>query len=148
MAVCINRSWKIPVGFFPIKSLNGLQRQNLIIHCMQNLLDTGAELCGITFDGEKANFTAASQLGSDLGSNIGEPKYFTLPSDLQQRKFVITPDFCHMLKNLRNAFGDYEVFVNGKGERIERQFLKELVELQEKEELHLGNKLRKANIYF
>lgn len=87
-------------------------------------------------------------LGANLGSNIGAPKYFTLPSDPLNRKFAVNPDPCHMLKNARNAFGDYKVFINSEGKRIEWQILEKLVILQENEELHLGNKLRKADIFF
>lgn len=139
---------KYPLVFFSIKSLNGLLRQNVIAHCITNILETGAELCGITFDGESANCTAANLLGANLGSNVGVPKYFTLPLAPMKRKFVVMPDPCHMLKNIRNAFGDYKLFINNNGERIEWQFLEELIILQEKEELHLGNKLRRARIFF
>ena len=38
----------------------------MIVHCIQNVIQTGAYVIGVTFDGAQANIAAAKSLGSDL----------------------------------------------------------------------------------
>lgn len=57
-------------------------------------------------------------------------------------------DPAHMLKLVRNAFQFYETFLDKDDRKIKWQHLKNLHNLQEKEHLHLANKLGKAHIEF
>lgn len=145
MAVSINRSWKIPLGYFPITSLNATQKKQLILHCVENVLDSGAEVAGITFDGASVNLTAMKLLGCDLS----ESRYdYSFHLDNDDTKIAILPDPCHMLKLVRNALCDLKVFLDVDGNKVEWKYLRMLMELQDNEHLHLGNKLRKAHVYF
>lgn len=145
LAVCVNKAWKIPLAFFPIASINAEQKRNIAVLCLQNLLTTGAEVTGITFDGAATNLTVAKLLGCDI-RNINSPRYFKIENC--EQKYILHPDPVHMLKLVRNALHDLKIIKDGEGNQIKWEFLKNLMEIQEKEGLHLGNKLRKAHIYF
>ena len=67
-------------------------------------METGAEVCGITFDGERANINADSLLCAYLCLQIKKPKTISITSDPNSTQLLVTPDPCHMLKNVRNAF--------------------------------------------
>lgn len=145
MAVSVKKPWKIPLGFFPISTLDSLQKKNMITHCIRNCLQTGAEVVGITFDGLSTNWTAAKLLGCDI-NNVDAMPIFHL--DDYKDDFIVIPDPCHMIKLVRNTFGDLKQFCDCNGGIVDWVFLERLVDLQEKEELHLGNKLRRAHVYF
>ncbi|CAH0591438.1 unnamed protein product [Chrysodeixis includens] len=57
-------------------------------------------------------------------------------------------DPAHMLKLIRNAFQFYESFIDKENRMIKWQHLKNLHSLQEKEHLHLANKLGKEHMEF
>lgn len=143
MVVCLNRRWKLPVGYFPIKSINGEQKRNLITMCIQKIIKTGAILTGIAFDGAATNMTACKLLGCDLDLSN---ETFTFKIDGQE--FGIYPDACHNLKLIRNTFGEHSPIMDINNDAIDWKFIKALVHLQESEGLHLGNKIRKAHIFF
>lgn len=145
MAVCINRFWKIPVGYFPIKSIKSDQKKNLIEMCCENIIATGVEVVSITFDGASTNHTACRLLGCDLNYNKNE---FVFSLDNMDTKIAVQPDGCHNIKLVRNTLADLSPLKDINGNKIEWRFLNELVKLQEEEGLHLGNKVKKAHVYF
>ena len=53
-----------------------------------------------------------------------------------------------MLKLLRNTLGECSLILDGNGGTVDWKYLTLLQELQENEGLHLGNKIRKAHVYF
>lgn len=50
------------------------------------------------------------------------------------------PDPFHMIKLVRNTFGERKVLITGTGGLIRYDFIERLLELQESEGLHLANK--------
>lgn len=145
MLVCINRSWKLPVGYFPINSITAEQKKNLLIHCIQNVTETGVEISGVTFDGAASNVTLVRLLGSELDVSKSE-FYFTIGNS--QTKIPLFLDVCHMFKLVRNTFAELSPLVDADGREIDWKYLVRLQELQETEGLHLGNKVKKAHIFF
>lgn len=145
MAVCINKRWKISLGFFPIKSMTAEQKKSLIQHCIENILKTGIDVIGITFDGASTNVTACKELGCVLDYNKTE---FLFTLDNSEKQIAILPDACHNIKLIRNTFADLSPLVDDDGGIINWKFIEELLKLQESEGLHLGNKIKKAHIYF
>ncbi|KAK3914018.1 DNA transposase [Frankliniella fusca] len=83
MLVAINGSWKMPIGYFLINSLNGVQRSNLLKECLNSLSDSGAIIPSVTFDGTSVNVTMAesftmesqdtSKVSSDIRPSSDEP---------------------------------------------------------------------------
>ena len=57
-------------------------------------------------------------------------------------------DVCHMLKLIRNSFEHGIIFKTEEGDVIRWQYLVDLVKLQDKEGLRLGNKLTWRHINF
>ncbi|KAL1516152.1 hypothetical protein ABEB36_000071 [Hypothenemus hampei] len=43
MAVCLNAHWKVPLGYFLIDTLNGRQRADLLITCLDLVHETGVK---------------------------------------------------------------------------------------------------------
>jgi len=66
MAVSINKVWKVPLGYFLIKSLNGKERANIIYLCLTMLAPTGAKVKSITFDGAPSNISMCVELGCNF----------------------------------------------------------------------------------
>ena len=65
-----------------------------------------------------------------------------------QQPVSVFLDACHMLKLVRNSIADKTSFIDGQGNYIRWRYVEELHKLQEREGLHLSNKLRGAHIAF
>ena len=128
MAVSVNETFKVPLGYFLIKSLTGEERANLIQECLTRLQETGVEVLSLTCDGPPCNMTMLKQLGvkvnvDNMDTSFHNPEYPT-------KKIHAFLDVCHMVKLLRNAFGDGLVFRTPEGEVIRWQYIEDLVKLQ------------------
>ena len=79
-----------------------------------------------------------------LGCNTEENDFsFTF----EGRKIYVALDACHMIKVLRNLFADLFILNTPDG-KVQWQHIKDLVAVQEKGQLHLGNKLTKHHINY
>ncbi|XP_072401245.1 DNA transposase THAP9 [Diabrotica undecimpunctata] len=145
MANCVNGSWKIPIGYFFINGLNGTQKANLVNQCLQLIeTETGAHVTSLTFDGATANVAMTHILG--CSRKLANIKPFF---SIQNKKYFIFYDPCHMVKLIRNTFGDKRhIIIDEDGNSINWNYIEYLQELQEQEGLHLANKLRKNHVNF
>lgn len=101
MVVAINDRWKIPVGYFFLRSINSRQRAELVERCLTLLKNCGVVVCNLTFDGCKSNFTMAKILGCNLDDISSlQTSLYNFPNT------HIFPDPSHMIKLIRNIFGD------------------------------------------
>lgn len=152
MLVCVNKNWKMPLGYFPISSINSSQKVNLIHHCLENIYEAGDSkltVIGLTFDGAPNNIATANLLGCKTTFPELNPNFiYECKADSTIKNLLVFPDPCHMLKNIRNCLADTGPLLNGNGEVISWEFLEKLLMLQEKEGLHLGNKVRRAHVFF
>jgi hypothetical protein len=73
MAVGINNSWKIPVGYFLISGLPGKKRSMLLKQCIELLCDTGVIVSSVTFDGAACNLSMVTGLGANFA--FGTPSF-------------------------------------------------------------------------
>lgn len=147
MAVSLNDSWKIPIGYFLIHSLNGSERANLLTQALQLLHDCNCKVYSTTFDGAASNFAMCTALGANF--KYGTPQfkpYFINP--ITSDKCFIFLDFCHSFKLVRNTLGDKKILTTTSGETIKWEYFERLYELQCKEGLRTGNKLTKKHIKF
>lgn len=144
MVVAVNESWKIPIAYFLISSMNGEERANLVRESLIRLHEVGVRVVSLTCDGPSQNFSMIRELGAKLDI-MDMRSYFFHPVDHTQKVHVLL-DPCHMLKLLRNVFSTVEVLVREDGQQIRWQYIEELHKLQEKEGLRLGNKLKMAHI--
>ena len=144
MVVSLNSSWKVPCGYFFIDGLSGKERANLVKVCIQRLHDIGIRVTSLTCDGPSCHLSMLKELGLsiDLSNMV---TYFIHPQDPKLRVYVFL-DICHMLKLVRNTFGEWGTLVSRDGGKISWQYLVELHNLQDTEGLRLANKLKKTHI--
>lgn len=144
MAVSVNEAWKIPLGYFLLDGMNGQERANLIEQCLHKLHDVNVRAVSLTCDGPSCHFTMLRHLGANMNVDSLDPS-FPHPADSDQKVHVLL-DICHMLKLLRNCFADGKVLQTEDGRLIKWEYIEELNNLQNREGLRLGNKLKNAHI--
>lgn len=147
MLVAINGSWKIPVGYFFIHSLNSVERANVVHQCLNFLHESGVTVASLTFDGNSTNICMAEVLGAGLTPLRDWHPHFSHPQT--NKNIYILLDAAHMLKLWRNIFGNPKLKIfDLDGNEISWRFVVKLHELQDREGLLAGNRVRKRHIYF
>lgn len=141
MLTCVNGSFKIPVGYFLIDGISGLQKAELVRTCLDLLAECDVTVVTLTFDGAPNNIAMAKHLGCNLDCENLNTQF--QHNDL---KISILLDPCHCLKLVRNTLGDKQVMYNQEGKEISFKYFELLHQLQTHEQLHLANKLRQAHI--
>lgn len=109
----------------------------MLIEC--NIIDAS-----LTFDGCPANFAMAKILGCNLES----PENITPFFKVNGQEIVIIPDPAHMLKLVRNTLGQKKELLDAEGRTISWQYIEKLNELQEREGVHLANRLKNQHVNF
>lgn len=142
MLVAINANWKIPVAYFITNGLNGEEKANIVRNSLEFIHETNIIVTSITFDGAASNISMANFLGANLNDSHLQT-FFLHP--ITGEKVYIFLDACHMVKLIRNCFATKKNIENCHGKQINWDFIKNLQEFQENEELHAGNKLRKRD---
>lgn len=143
MIVAINDSWKLPVAYFLVNGLNGSQKAELIQECIKKVEACNLIVTSLTFDGAKSNISMARLLGCDLSISETKP-YF----EINDHKIFVFYDACHMIKLIRNALGVLRILNVTGGSQIRWCYIEDLHKQQEREGLHLANKLRQAHVNF
>lgn len=140
--VCMNGSWKIPFGYFFIDSLKTDTKKLLILKSLELLHASGISVISLTFDGAFVNMSIMKQLTSfhidKEYQNNNLQTYFLHP--VTEKVFIFL-DPSHMLKLVRNCLGDFCTIIAEDGE-VSWKYFEQLHTIQEKERLHLTNKLR------
>lgn len=145
MVVCHNGSWKIPIGYFFIKSITGEEKANIVKEALIRLYDAGAEVTSVTCDGPSVHFAMMKELGCKVTNPNDLKTWFVHPRNSMKKVYVMF-DICHMIKLLRNCLSTYKCFKDPEGNFISWDYFTKLNALQEVETLHAGNKLRKRHI--
>jgi len=150
MLVALNGAWKIPIGYFPVHSLSGSERGQLLKTVLELIHETGVIVRSITFDGAGVNKSMCSALGAnfDYYSQDFKP-WFEHP--ITKERVLIFWDPCHMLKLIRNALAEKGPFFHpssATNQRINWNHFDKLVKRQEKAGLHLANKLNNRHIRY
>lgn len=141
-----DQNWKLPLGYFFVNGLPGSTRATLISMCLQKCHDVGVDVIALTFDGCSSNFMAARILGCQLDNVDNLVTTFKHPCT--ENKIALFLDPCHMIKFVRNTFEAKRVIFDSDNNEIKWQLLKELVNLQNLEGLHVANKLTSRHIEF
>lgn len=144
MLVALNQSWKIPIGYFLLNGLSGVEKSNLVKQGLSFIHESGVIVSSLTFDASASNVSMAKSLGANFDDLHNLKTYFHHP--ITNDKVLIFFDACHMLKLIRNTVGHYKILKNSSGDNIEWRYLTSLVDLQLTEGLHAGNKLKKRHI--
>ncbi|PIK44382.1 putative THAP domain-containing protein 9-like [Apostichopus japonicus] len=91
MAVSVDQSWKIPLGYFLINGMSGEERANLINQCLQKLHDVGVRAVSLTCDGPSCHFAMMRHLGAKLNISGMDPSF---PIQLMKLKEFISFLMC------------------------------------------------------
>lgn len=145
MAVAINSSWKIPLGYFLIKSLSGSERANILLKALELLHETNAKVTSVTFDGAPSNMRMCSVLGASFDVYGRFKPSFNNP--YTNEKILVFLDPCHLIKLVRNSLGDKKV-LRYKNKIIKWEYIEKIYNFQIKEGLHSANKLTKKHIIY
>lgn len=83
---------------------------NILKQAINLITETGAHLHSITFDGAPVNTSMCESLGTQFSTG----KSFII-NPVNKENIYCFYDPAHMIKLIRNAFGDKKVLKNGKG---------------------------------
>ena len=143
MLVALDGAWKLPCAYFLLDGLNGKDRANLVNECLRRLHAIGVQVTSITCDGPACNLYMFSELGaSTKPDNL--KCWFPHPSDTNIKIYVLL-DACHMLKLMRNTLSTC-VMKDKDGNEIKWVYIERLHQLQQKEGLRAGNKVRASHM--
>lgn len=141
----INGSWKLPIAYFFITSLTTEQKCELFKMCLQKCEEVGINIVSVTCNGSAANFVMLQEVGCHFTKGQTDSTFKCGESILHT---FFDPCDIIMVKLIRNTFGDLRVLEDVHGRKIYYTYLEALINLQEKEGLHMATKITKAHIYF
>lgn len=87
-----------------MKGLASKEKNNLLTECLKALHDTGLKIISVTCDGTPTNFSVLKFFGCNF-NNVSSLQT-SFPHPVTSDKIVAFFDPCHMLKLVRNTFGD------------------------------------------
>ncbi len=105
----LSKSYSIIVGYFLVKKLTDKELCELTKHVIKELEDLGIEVVGLVADNASTN-TKTLKLLNPEGTLCHEIPH---PLD-KKRKFAVSFDSSHLIKNVRNQFIDRKLKWNGK----------------------------------
>lgn len=147
LAVGLRGFWKHPIAYVLQDKCSAKVQAQLISDCISLLHAEGINVHGVVFDGAFTNQQTATLLGCNL--DVGEMKtWFQHPQAPGSHVYVIF-DVCHMIKLVRNLFGDFKTIQlqsDGELKLIQWCFLEDLNAVQEMLGFSFANKLKKKHI--
>ena len=132
----------IPMAYFLTNKLNSDILCQIINESIKMLHEVGANVHAVIFDGASKNVGMAEKLGCNIKNLDGS---FPHPCEAGKSIHVIF-DICHMIKLARNAFSDMKVISTACNEKICWEYILALYRTQQKDILHLGNKLKAKHV--
>ena len=138
----LKKPWYVPLAYFLTNKLNADILSQLILESIKMLHETGCLVHAVIFDGAAKDIVMVVKLGCNIRHLEGS---FPNPSQTTNKMHVIS-DICHMIKLTRNVFSDKKNFFKPNGEKISWQHIFALCRTQQKDILHLGNKLKSKHV--
>ncbi|KAG0430937.1 hypothetical protein HPB47_022236 [Ixodes persulcatus] len=114
LAVAVNRSWKLLLGYALINGLDGGIRANLVRQYITKLEESGAECISVTYDGTNYNISMLTELKVLFALPLRS--WFPSPSDSSRKVYGLL-DACHMII-MRNLLAEKQCI------RVVRQKMK------------------------
>lgn len=132
------------LGYFLIKSLNTVEKTNLISMAISEINNTGSSVINISFDGLSTNFSACELLGASFNIDNLQP-YIINPEN--EKKIGILLDPPHVLKLVRNCLNDKDHLYDGNNDVISWSHFENLVLVSHKmTRKHLNYQADKMNV--
>lgn len=144
----INEFIQLPVAYYFVNSSAALDKFNLVTHIVKEITKCGVKVSNVTFDGFSSNISMCSLLGADItNTDVSKIKpFFVNPID--NSKIYIIYDPSHMIKLIRNTFGEREVLYDEHGNKIEWKFVKKLYMYATEKKMTNSHKLSKDHIEY
>lgn len=141
--VSFEQKFKCPIAYFFVNKIDSSIQHQLILIAIEKLSKIGITVRSITCDGCISNIKTLNLLGCNLSCENMRP-FFKNPYGQDNVYCILDP--CHLLKLLRNAFGEI-VLQSSKGE-ISFKYIKKLNDLQKDLDLKFANKLSPSHIRY
>jgi len=109
---------KIPIGYFLISNLNSSQKAELTRHALNLLKETGVNIVRLTFDRCSTNVTMAKFLGCNFNIKTLNTKFIVHTTNNVDVEVAVFLDPAHMVKLVRNAFGEKKLFKDCDGKHL------------------------------
>lgn len=144
MATVLEENVSIPIAYYLVTGLNGLERANMLTRILTELHKIGVVVMNIVFDGLGANFTMCEVFGAsfDPGNMV---THILHPVD--GSKIYILLDACHMLKLIRSTLGDYGKLQDPEVGTIDWKYFERLVSYRERNRF-VTHRLNKHHILY
>lgn len=138
----INLKFNLPVAFYFIKTLDGMEKVVLISAILKEMCETGAKVLVVDFDGLATNIKATEIMGANFDLEDLRPFFNHSYDPLTVFVFFDVP---HMIKLVRNALAQYKIMVDSEGRTIEWRFFEKLVEIGLKSDF-VSHKMNQAHL--
>lgn len=135
MIVCLNRNWKIPLGYFPVAVLTGEQKKQILNMVFKLVNDCDVEIVGVTIDEKLTNLDALNILGCNLDSNKNLKTTFNINVEGTTKPALMFLDPIHMIKLVRNAFIYFNIITDDQNKAIKWEYLSILNNLVQTEDI-------------
>jgi hypothetical protein len=141
--VSFTKKFKCPVAYFFVNKITSSLQKQFLLLAIEKLFNIGIIVRSITCDGCITNLKTIQILGCNLSPDNMCAK-FEHPQNKSNIFCILDP--CHVLKLLRNAFG--EITLSSLNGQILFSFIDKLNQLQEREDLKLANAISNAHVNF
>lgn len=138
----INVRFNLPVAFYFIRQLNGVEKWVLVNAVLKTLAEMGIKVRSGGFDGFPNNILMCELAGANYELENMRP-YFQNPYDCNSVFTVLDPP--HMLKLLRNSLYDVKTMYDREGRKIEWKFYVNLVNLGQEQDF-VSHKMTRAHL--
>lgn len=139
----INDDLNLPIAYYFINSLESDSKCRLLRENIEAVLNCGAILTNISFDGYRSNPVVCGILGANLDvfSDL-----FNTSFHIENHQIRVIFDPSHMQKLVRNTLGSKEILYDAQKRPIKWIYLKRLVKFKNQHNFNSMHKLTQAHI--
>lgn len=139
----INYNFQIPVAYYFTNTTNASTKKQILTDVIEAIIECGAKIASLTFDGYKAHPTMCRLLGSNLDVYSSEfQPYFVING----HKIFVIYDNSHMQKLIRNSLASKQVLYDADGAEIKWQYIVDAIHFATEKGLHLTHRMNKAHL--
>ena len=120
--------WKHPIAYFLQNKISASVQAQLIKDCIGLLSSNGLNAVALVLDGSFANPSLVVHLGCKMKDPLDIQTWFPHPDNALKRIYVMF-DVFHMIKLMRNLFGDKKVLceeIDRKSHKIQWSYVEAL----------------------
>lgn len=127
MVSAINDNFQLPIAHYFITTLDADQKVMGLRKVATAIIETGAILTSVTFDGLNTNPCMCNKLGANLDVHSKDFKPYM---DINGHRIFIMYDPSHMQKLVRNILAEKQILYDADGHAIKWDYIKKLVVCQ------------------